>query len=348
MRRSPLLVSCLLAACGHRAPSPVAAPPPPVAKPVVAAAKPAWVARKVVATAVERPAGTILVAAGEGWSQVALRTGLPVGALRAANRTLGATLAAGQALVVPAGRVHTVAAGETGIAIARAYGANWSSVIAANRLTPPYTLEIGDRLLLPSKRQVAAMSLEQRARAFRIDIDDLITGGEPAVTFGTPRTADRASPARRRSPAAAPPATLPPAVRPLPALPTGAPVFAWPLDGRILSGFGPKAGGRYNDGVNLKASPGTAVRAAADGVVAYAGDAVAGFGNLILIKHADGWVTAYGHNEALLVARGARVARGDVIARSGATGSVDEPQLHFELRRGRAAVDPVKLLPARQ
>ncbi len=145
--------------------------------------------------------------------------------------------------------------------------------------------------------------------------------------------------------AAAPQAA--PASVPLPAVTGPAPAFAWPLEGRVLSAFGPKPGGRYNDGVNLKANPGTPVRAAADGVVAYAGDAVAGFGNLVLIKHADGWVSAYGHNETLLVARGARVTKGEIIARSGATGAVDEPQLHFELRRGRVASDPVKLLPPR-
>ncbi len=115
----------------------------------------------------------------------------------------------------------------------------------------------------------------------------------------------------------------------------------------MLSPFGAKPGGRFNDGINLKASAGTPVRAAADGVVAYAGDAIPGFGNLVLIKHADGWVSAYGHNETLLVARGARVTRGQIIARSGATGAVDEPQLHFELRRGRTPSDPVKLLPPR-
>ncbi|MGI4878955.1 MAG: peptidoglycan DD-metalloendopeptidase family protein [Janthinobacterium lividum] len=343
MRRRFLIVPLLASACGHRTPVPVAAPPPSLPQHVVVApvkpTRPPWVARKVIAAGTNVTARDLAVVAGEGWSQVAQRAGVPVGALAAANgATVASALVPGQVLKVPAGRVHTVAAGETGIAIARAYGADWTRVIAVNRLTPPYTLEVGDRLLLPSRRQVAAMSMEDRAKAFRIDIDDLITGAEPAVTA-------RPEARRHRPPVAT--ASLAPPPRALPPLPAGSPTFAWPLEGRILSGFGPKAGGRYNDGINLKASMGTAVRAAADGVVAYAGDAVAGFGNLVLIKHADGWVTAYGHNEALLVTRGDRVARGDVIARSGATGSVDEPQLHFELRRGRAAVDPVKLLPAR-
>lgn len=335
LRRSSLIILLLLAGCGggsvldkpravpRALPAPIAAPAVPV--------KPAWVARKVVPKAVEVAAGTTIVAASEGLREVAARSRVPAGAIAAANRlVLPVRLLPGQVLKLPPGRVHTVQAGETGISIARVYGVDWTRVVAANRLVPPFTLEIGDRLLLPSKQQVAAMTIEERAAAFRINIDDLITGAEPAA----PRPAAKTATATR------------PLV-PLPALPAGMPRFDWPIDGRILSGFGPKAGGRYNDGINLKASAGAGVRAAADGVVAYAGDAVAGFGNLVLVKHAGGWVSAYGHNEAVLVARGDRVRGGDLIARAGATGSVDEPQLHFELRRGRAAVDPVKILPAR-
>ncbi len=254
------------------------------------------------------------------------------------------------AVAVPGGRLHTVKAGETGIAIARAYGVRWSEVVTANHLAPPYTLEIGDKLLLPSKVAVAAQTPAERAKAFNIDIDDLITGAEPAGggpaprPHPAPRAAAPATATARATPPASPPA---PRAAPLPAVAGPAPAFAWPLEGRVLSTFGPKPGGRFNDGVNLKASVGTPVRAAADGVVAYAGDAVAGFGNLVLIKHADGWVSAYGHNETLLVARGRKVTKGEIIARSGATGAVDEPQLHFELRRGRTPSDPLALLPPR-
>ncbi len=230
------------------------------------------------------------------------------------------------AVTVPGGRLHTVKPGETGIAIARAYGVEWQKVVTANKLVAPYLIEVGDKLLLPSKQQVAAMSIEQRAAAFKIDIDDLITGAEPA--------APKAGPVKL-------------APKPLPTLAGPAPRFDWPLTGTVLASFGAKPGGRFNDGINLKATAGEPIRAAADGVVAYAGNALAGFGNLLLVKHADGWVSAYGHNAALLVARGARVAKGQVIARAGATGSVSVPQLHFELRRGRTAVDPLKLLPAR-
>ncbi len=340
----PATLLAVLAACGRTTPPVVAVAPPPVAS-IAPPPRAPWVAHRVVTDAV----------------------------------------------AVPGGRRHIVKAGETGIAIARAYGVPWSKVVAANHLKAPYTIEIGDALTLPTAKAVAAQTPAERARAFQIDIDDLITGAEPAgggpapsararpvhptgagakverpadataPRMAQPQTSPRIAPPRppahiappQTSPRIVPPQTSPrpPVVvataPPLPALPSGTPTFAWPLEGRIVSAFGAKPGGRFNDGVNLRATPGTPVRAAADGVVAYAGDAVAGFGNLVLIKHADGWVSAYGHNEALLVTRGQAVRRGDIVARSGATGAVDEPQLHFEMRRGRTPSDPVKLLPPR-
>ncbi len=122
--------------------------------------------------------------------------------------------------------------------------------------------------------------------------------------------------------------------------------FQWPVKGRIISDYGSKGRGLRNDGINIAAPRGTPVLAAENGVVAYTGNELKGFGNLILIRHADGWVTAYAHNEALLVQRGETVRRGQPIARVGMTGNVREPQLHFELRRSRAAVDPAPHLDA--
>lgn len=304
-RLAPLVgtagVLALLSACASDGP-PTFSPPPhrqaarPAARPVpVEPQRPAWVARRVVADAVETPQG----------------------------------------------RFHTVKPGETGIAIARAYGVPWSRLVTLNQLKPPYALEVGDRLRLPSRQQVAAQSPAERARTYQLDIDDLITGGEPAeggqlVAGGRP--------AARPTP---PAATAPPVLAPVPVPAGPEPQFVWPVEGRVVSGFGPKAGGRFNDGINLKAQAGEAVRAAADGIVAYAGDAIAGFGNLLLIKHAGGWVSAYAHNQSLLVARGDRVRQGEPIARAGATGAVTEPQVHFELRRGRTPVDPAKVIGGR-
>ncbi len=120
--------------------------------------------------------------------------------------------------------------------------------------------------------------------------------------------------------------------------------FIWPVEGKIVSRFGTTADGLRNDGVNIAAPEGAPVKAAADGIVAYAGNELRGFGNMILIKHADNWVTAYAHNSGLLVKKGDEVKRGQTIARVGSTGNVANPQLHFEIRNGTKAVDPVTKL----
>ena len=116
--------------------------------------------------------------------------------------------------------------------------------------------------------------------------------------------------------------------------------FLWPVQGRVISRFGPKAGGLHNDGLNIAAPRGTPIRAAENGVVVYAGSELQGFGNMVLLKHADGYVTAYAHAADVLVRRGDKVRRGQAIARVGSSGNVDRPQLHFEIRKGRRAINP--------
>jgi murein DD-endopeptidase MepM/ murein hydrolase activator NlpD len=127
---------------------------------------------------------------------------------------------------------------------------------------------------------------------------------------------------------------------------SGSGLFLWPLRGKIVSGYGAKDGGLFNDGINIAAKRGESVVAAGDGVVVYAGNEIRGFGNLVLVKHAKGWMTAYAHNDRLLVRRGERVRRGQPIAKAGSSGGVASPQLHFEVRKGSRAVDPVKYLGA--
>ncbi len=116
------------------------------------------------------------------------------------------------------------------------------------------------------------------------------------------------------------------------------------MRGRIISTFGPKDKDLRNDGVNIAAPRGTAVRAAENGVVAHSGAELQEYGNLILIRHANGYLTAYAHNAALLVKRGDVVRRGQVIARVGSSGNVDRPQLHFQIRRGKQILDPLQQL----
>ena len=116
--------------------------------------------------------------------------------------------------------------------------------------------------------------------------------------------------------------------------------FSWPVRGKILSNYGAKSSGLFNDGINISAARGTAVKAAENGVVAYAGNEVKGMGNLIIIQHAGGWMTVYAHLDSLAVKRGARVSVGQKIGAVGSTGKVDVPQLHFEIRKGTKAYNP--------
>ena len=140
-----------------------------------------------------------------------------------------------------------------------------------------------------------------------------------------------------------PPAKPAPVGDPLPVLKPDSP-FIWPVDGKVVSKFGPAKDNQQNDGINIAAPVGAPVQASAPGVVAYAGNELRGFGNMVLLRHADGWVTAYAHNSSLLVQKGDKVSQGQTIARVGSSGNVDTPQLHFELRKGTKAVDPLKVL----
>lgn len=118
----------------------------------------------------------------------------------------------------------------------------------------------------------------------------------------------------------------------------------WPAKGRMIGSFGPRPDGTHNDGVNLSVPLGTEVHAAESGVVAYAGSELKGYGNLILVRHDNGWITAYAHNEELLAKRGDKVKRGQVLAKAGKSGQVDQPQVHFELRQGSKPVDPTPFM----
>ena len=130
-------------------------------------------------------------------------------------------------------------------------------------------------------------------------------------------------------------------------LPPTRDTFLWPIEGRVISRFGSKPGGMHNDGINIAVPVGSEVRAAQSGVVAYAGNELRGYGNLVLIRHKDGWMTAYAHNDSLLVGKGDVVRRGQVISRSGKTGRVSRPQAHFEIRRNGEPQDPLRLLSRR-
>jgi len=316
--------------------------PPPVPAPVeravaaLPAPRPAWEARPVAVDAVEVADTTVTVRPGDTLSRVAERTGAGADAIARENGLVPPfPVRAGQRLRVPGGRYHPVRPGQTGIAIARAYGVEWSRVVAANGLTEPYVLRAGQRVLIPvppPERTAAA----ERAAAFRLDIDDILTGGEPALASNQAPAKPIATP-RRVLPATAavvaPPVGLAPGT------------FLWPVDGRIVTRFGPGQTGERSNGINIAVPTDTPVRAAADGVVAYVGDGIAALGGLVIVRHGGNWTSVYGHAAKLLVRRGQAVKRGQTLALSGATGYAPRPQLHFELRRGRLPVDPVAQLP---
>ena len=140
------------------------------------------------------------------------------------------------------------------------------------------------------------------------------------------------------------PASGGPSVATTPQASIGAPKFRWPVRGRIISNYGRKTDGGRNDGINLAVPAGTSVRVAESGTVIYSGSKLKGYGNLVLVQHSNGWVTAYAHNEKVLVSKGQQVRRGQIIAQAGKTGNVDQPQLHFELRIKGDPVDPVPYL----
>lgn len=298
------------------------------------APRPAWEARPVAADARRVEESVYSVRPGDTLRGVADRTGASSEAIARANALEDPfAIRAGQRLTIPAGRYHLVRRGETGIAIARAYGVAWSRIIAANALLDPYVLRAGQRIVIPDT--AGTPSLADRAAAFTLDVDAILTGGEPAL-------ASNQAPAK--------PAATPKRVLPSSAVVT-APVrlagggFLWPVDGRVVKRFGHGASGERNDGIKIAVPVSTPIHATADGVVAYVGDGIAALGGLVIIKHGGGWTSVYGHASKLMVQRGQSVKRGQTVALSGDTGFADRPELHFELRKGRTPVDPTSQLP---
>jgi len=324
------------------------APPPPqpqlVADPAVFGTPPeqaplsTWQASPVTANAQRVESGTYIVQPGDTLRGIANKTGAGSQIIASANGLAEPyVIHPGQRLKITGGRYHAVNSGETGIAIARAYGAPWRDVVALNALEEPYILRVGQKLLLPATApsDPANLSIEQRAAAFDLEIDDIVTGSQPALANGA--AAGEASDWRKAITANTTIAT--------PANFSGR--FQWPVDGRVISSFGSKGGGKVNDGLNIGVPRGTPIRASADGVIAYSGDEIGVFGGLILINHGSGWVTAYGHADKLNVTRGQNVKAGETIGLAGESGYVQEPQLHFEIRKDRKPVDPHIHLPKR-
>ena len=233
------------------------------------------------------------------------------------------------------GQAHIVKPGETLIGLSRRYNRPVAEIAAANNLQPYHKVQAGDRIIIPGAARVAAAPQvapppTRVAAAPQPQVQPQYAAVQPAVPT-----------ARMVTPATEKPVEETNSAEPN----AGVAGFRWPARGRIIAGFGPKPTGQQNDGINLALPEGTPVKAADDGVVAYAGNELKGYGNLVLVRHANGFVTAYAHASEVMVKRGDTIKRGQVIAKSGQTGNVTSPQLHFEIRKGASPVDPMQHLP---
>ena len=310
----------------------------------------------------------IVVVQGETIAAIAHRHNVPAHEiLRANGLNSSATLQPGQRLVIPryvadngsaklahaalprhpapsatapapaAPGEHVVASGETLSSIAHKHRITIRELATANSVTPETPLKVGMKLTVPSRAAAATTKTASLAPVTPITA----VPAKPATLQSIKPAEQPAASARIATPAAE--ATADDAG---PAAAAGMPAFRWPLRGRVTTNFGSKTAGGASDGIDLAVPEGTAVRAADDGVVAYAGNELKGYGNLVLIRHANGFVTAYANASEINVKRNDQVHRGQVIAKSGQTGSAATPQLHFEIRKNSAPVDPMQYLPS--
>jgi murein DD-endopeptidase MepM/ murein hydrolase activator NlpD len=249
---------------------------------------------------------------------------------------------AAKAQLQSASGMHEVRSGETLYSIARAYKVSPFDLASVNNLPRDYTVKVGEELKIPGNAAAARAAAKAPAAAAAPKVATISETDTPKVE--TPAEAPKEQEIALADPKQTEPQATAPAASEEPADAAADGGFRWPVRGKIISSFGQKANGTKNEGINIAVPEGTGVRAAENGVVAYAGNELKGYGNLILLRHENGWVTAYAHNAELLVKRGDQVKRGDVIAKAGQTGSVTSPQVHFEIRKGATAVDPVKYL----
>ena len=255
---------------------------------------------------------------------------------------------------------YKVEQGDTPRIIAQKTGVSEKALVERNNLAPT-RLKIGQVLYLPKGGKASAERPPVAANESKPAPSARAQGSAPDVhvvkTTAIPAPRQAADKSQSGSKTQSAPAVASssevtggqnPRVASVQQLPAPEPMsgnsFRWPVQGRIISEFGTKADGGHNDGIDVAVPLGTSVKAAENGVVAYAGDELKGYGNLVLIRHANNWVSAYAHNDEILVKRGDQVRRGQVIAKAGRTGQVSQPQLHFELRKGSRPVDPTKFM----
>jgi murein DD-endopeptidase MepM/ murein hydrolase activator NlpD len=302
----------------------------------------------------------VMVGPGETASILSARYGVPVAAITAAN---GGQVKPGQQAIIPIFSSHgggpkATLAAPSPAATLRPPAAIMPAQSAAATARPSQSLVAAAQ---PGKAAKASTNDDVKPKRIIAAAPKAGTGVSPAKPATAAVAAAKPLKAPEQVAAAQPrviPLTAPKAEAPAvqadatttasipvqkPALATEEKAeFRWPARGRIISGFGSKGGN--GDGIAIAVPEGTPVKAAADGVVAYAGEELKGYGKMVLVRHDNGYVTAYAHNGDLNVKRGEKVTRGQTIAKSGATGNVTSPQLHFELRKGSTPIDPTKYL----
>ena len=318
--------------------------------------------RSIAAAHVPNHGSTIIVGTSDTLEILARRYNVTPAAILAANGYKGPrVLSPGQQLIIPhaaataaapvapatkpvalasaAPSVHVVNPGDTLAGIARHNHVSVAELAKANKLDTSAKLRLGTRLTVPGAKMAAvAPALPAPAVVQPVAITTA-PATKMAAASASPQSARlaQATPTPEDTAAAAAPVKASEA--------TGAlPTFRWPVRGKVITTYGAKTNGKSNDGINLAVPEGTPVKAAEDGVVAYSGNELKGYGNLVLVRHSNGYVTAYAHASELLVKRGDTIKRGQIIAKSGQSGEVGSPQLHFEIRKGSTPVDPLQFL----
>jgi murein DD-endopeptidase MepM/ murein hydrolase activator NlpD len=320
----------------------------------------------VAPRSVAAPGGTtIIVGTSDTLEILAHRYNVSPAAILQANGYKGPrTLSPGQQLIIPrqtvaapapalaapasktavapiaAPTVHVVNRGDTLLSVARRNHVPVSELAKANGLEPTSKLKIGAKLTVPGAKTAAVGSAAQpMSGADQPTAVPTLPATKMAAVTGAPQQSVHLAQTTMKveeSPTESASKT---------AEATGAlPTFRWPVRGKVITSYGAKTNGKANDGINLAVPEGTPVKAAEDGVVAYSGNELKGYGNLVLIRHSNGYVTAYAHASELMVKRGETIKRGQVIAKSGQSGEVGSPQLHFEIRKGSSPVDPLQFL----
>ncbi len=310
----------------------------------------------------------VKLAPGETILSLAKRNGVTVEAIARANGLRGGPILPGTALYIPSagpsrvaqaplpprtksadcstGQCYTVQRGETVGAIARAHGISERDILEANNLPDARALKAGQIIALPGQaapRQAAMASATSQNRAAAPRAGQAAAAAE-AAPEETPQEAEPAHPSADVKVAAA--RQIEPSCEALLSnpLPRMGRTFRRPVEGAVIGQFGPQHDGTVNEGLTISVPKGTPIKAAENGVVAYVGDELPGFGNLILIRHAEEYVTAYAHADAIMVKKCDVVRRGQTIGTAGSTGDANQPQLHFEIRKNAKPVDPTPLL----